>query len=86
MVENYAYTLFFQEKMDNFAVKLSKNLKFTLLQICFTVLPFPRSQVSGPMALANFKVILENALSSWIQSFHAFSDSEIAICWVVYEK
>ena len=46
----------------------------------------PCKELHGLSALSNLKVILENCLSNWIQSFHAFSDSEIALCWAIYER
>ena len=46
----------------------------------------PNKELHGLSALSNLKVILENSLSNWIESFHAFSDSEIALCWAIYEK
>ena len=46
----------------------------------------PNKELHGLSALSNLKVILENCLGGWIQSFHAFSDSEIALCWSIYEK
>ena len=46
----------------------------------------PQKELHGLSALSNLKVILENCLSGWIISFHAFTDSEIALCWTIYEK
>ena len=46
----------------------------------------PQKELHGLSALSNLKVILENCLSDWIISFHAFTDSEIALCWTIYEK
>ena len=46
----------------------------------------PNKELHGLSALSNLKVILENCLSNWIESFHAFSDSEIALCWAIYER
>ena len=46
----------------------------------------PSKELHGLSALSNLKVILENCLSNWILSFHAFSDSEIALCWAIYER
>ena len=46
----------------------------------------PLKELHGLSALSNLKVILENSLSNWVDSIHAFSDSEIAICWSVYER
>ena len=46
----------------------------------------PQKELHGLSALSNLKIILENALDSWIGEFQAFSDSEIALSWVIYEK
>ena len=32
------------------------------------------------------KPVLENSLGSWVDKYYAFSDSEIAICWSIYDK
>ena len=46
----------------------------------------PQKELHGTSALSNLKVILENCLSNWISNFFAFTDSEIALCWTIYEK
>ena len=46
----------------------------------------PCKELHALSALSNLKIILENSLSSWVESFHVFSDSEIALCWTIYEK
>ena len=46
----------------------------------------PQKELHGMSALSNLKIILENALDNWISEFQAFSDSEIALSWVIYEK
>ena len=46
----------------------------------------PQKELHGTSALSNLKVILENCLRNWISNFFAFTDSEIAICWTIYEK
>ena len=46
----------------------------------------PQKELHGLSALSNLKVILENCLSDWISCFLAFTDSEIALCWTIYEK
>ena len=46
----------------------------------------PCKELHALSALSNLKVILENCLGNWIRSFHAFSDSEIALCWAIYER
>ena len=37
-------------------------------------------------SLASLKIILDNAVGSWVKSYYLLSDSEIAICWSIYEK
>ena len=46
----------------------------------------PLKELHGLSALSNLKVILENSIGSWIQDMFAFSDSEIALCWSIYER
>ena len=46
----------------------------------------PQKELHGLSVLANLKIILENALGPWVESYYAFSDSEIAVCWSIYEK
>lgn len=46
----------------------------------------PQKELHGLSGLSNLKIILENALDGWIRGFFAFTDSEIAICWTVYER
>ena len=46
----------------------------------------PLKELHGLSALSNLKVILENSIGNWIQDMFAFSDSEIALCWSIYER
>ena len=46
----------------------------------------PQKEQHGTTALSNINVILENCLSEWSCKFFAFSDSEIVLSWVIYEK
>ena len=46
----------------------------------------PQKELHALSALSNIKIILEKSLSDWGCKFFAFSDSEIALCWSIYEK
>ena len=46
----------------------------------------PQKELHGLSALSNLKVVLENCLGNWIGEFCAFTDSEIALCWTIYER
>ena len=37
-------------------------------------------------AIADIKPVLENSIGGWVDSFYAFSDSEIAICLAIYDR
>ena len=46
----------------------------------------PQKELHGLSSLANLKIILENAIGSWVDNYYVFTDSQIAICWSIYEK
>ena len=49
-------------------------------------LSLPQKELHGLSLLANLKMILENCLGQWIEECFTFSDSEISLCWAIYEK
>ena len=45
----------------------------------------PQKELHALSGLSNLKVVLENAIGTWLDGIYAFSDSEIALCWSIYE-